>query len=532
MAIYFFKKKNQSNFIYILLICLFSFLINYHYSNLGVFPIDTFLHYDSAHKILNKEYPVRDYWIVSGFIVDFLQAIFFKALGTNWKSYILHSSIINIIISLLTYYFFKSINLSNLISFFYSICFSVVGYTISGTPFVDLHATYFCLIAFYFTVIAIKKPKKIFIWSIIIFFYLLAFFSKQVPTTYLAILNTIIFSIYFIVNKKFRVIQIIFFSFLFYILLFFSLLEFLQIDYIDFYAQYIDYPREFGSMRANDTNFSTLKFFNNYKFIILPFCLLSFLKVRKLIIEKEKIFSNDFLIFLIYSSLITSLLLHQILTKNQIFIYFLIPITFAYIHSELNIKKSRQKNFFLILILLINLFITLKYHIRYNENRKFHELANTNISEAQNANILDKSFNNLRWKTPFFNGTAIEEINLLREVREIINKKQTEIIIITHYLFLDSITTKKIYSLNRTYTLDGASVPTNKSKFFKYYKLYIIKNLIKKNIEEIYFIKKENINQKIIKNYIDNICYSIDENEIFFIYKLDLNCLVLSTKNI
>jgi len=174
----------------------------------------------------------------------------------------------------------------------------------------------------------------------------------------------------------------------------------------------------------------------------------------------------------------------------------------------------------------------LKYHIRYNENRKFHELANTNISEAQNANILDKSFNNLRWKTPFFNGTAIEEINLLREVREIINKKQKEIIIITHYLFLDSITTKKIYSLNRTYTLDGASVPTNKSKFFKYYKLYIIKNLIKKNIEEIYFIKKENINQKIIKNYIDNICYSIDENEIFFIYKLDLNCLVSSTKNI
>ena len=94
-------------------------------------------------------------------MVDFLQAIFFKVLGTNWKSYILHSSIINIIISVLTFYFFKSINLSNLISFFYSICFSVVGYTISGTPFVDLHATYFCLIAFYLTVIVIKNPKKI-----------------------------------------------------------------------------------------------------------------------------------------------------------------------------------------------------------------------------------------------------------------------------------------------------------------------------------------------------------------------------------
>ena len=68
-------------YLYLIILIPFSFLINLFYSNIGVFPIDTFLHYDSAFRILEKEYPIRDYWVVSGLIVDVIQAFFFKIIG-------------------------------------------------------------------------------------------------------------------------------------------------------------------------------------------------------------------------------------------------------------------------------------------------------------------------------------------------------------------------------------------------------------------------------------------------------------------
>ena len=71
------KSLFNTNFLNISLIFLFSFSINFYYAKLGSFPVDTFFHYDSAYNILNNEYPVKDYWIVSGFIVDIFQYLFF-----------------------------------------------------------------------------------------------------------------------------------------------------------------------------------------------------------------------------------------------------------------------------------------------------------------------------------------------------------------------------------------------------------------------------------------------------------------------
>ena len=71
--------QNKSIFKYLthfFIIILCSFFINFYYASIGAFPIDTFLHYDSAYRILNKEYPIRDFWVVSGFTIDFFQAFF------------------------------------------------------------------------------------------------------------------------------------------------------------------------------------------------------------------------------------------------------------------------------------------------------------------------------------------------------------------------------------------------------------------------------------------------------------------------
>ena len=77
------NKFYNSPFIYVFIIAIYSFCINFYYSNLGVYPIDTFLHYDSSYRILKNELPVKDYWIVSGFIVEYIQSIFWKLVETN-----------------------------------------------------------------------------------------------------------------------------------------------------------------------------------------------------------------------------------------------------------------------------------------------------------------------------------------------------------------------------------------------------------------------------------------------------------------
>jgi len=158
------KNSKFFNYIYLAIIIFFSFSINWKYSKYGVFPIDTFLHYDSAFRILNGEHPVKDFWIVSGFIVDYLQAFFFKMFEINWHAYIFHSSFFNLLISIFTYFLLINIKLEKTFALFYTLCLSLLAYTVSGTPFVDLHATFFCLFAVYSTILSIKKPSSKFYW--------------------------------------------------------------------------------------------------------------------------------------------------------------------------------------------------------------------------------------------------------------------------------------------------------------------------------------------------------------------------------
>ena len=63
--------------IFIIILILFSSLSNQYYGNIGIFPVDSFAHFDSGFRILLGEYPFKDYWIVSGPFVDYLQALFF-----------------------------------------------------------------------------------------------------------------------------------------------------------------------------------------------------------------------------------------------------------------------------------------------------------------------------------------------------------------------------------------------------------------------------------------------------------------------
>ena len=89
----------------ILIIFVISVSVNFYYGSIGVFPIDTFAFFDSANSINKGLLPIRDYWTSNGFLVDLIQSVFFKFFGSNWKIYLLHSSLINFLLALTTYKF-------------------------------------------------------------------------------------------------------------------------------------------------------------------------------------------------------------------------------------------------------------------------------------------------------------------------------------------------------------------------------------------------------------------------------------------
>ena len=97
---------NFSKILYPFLLFIFSVYVNNYYGSIGVFPIDSFAFFDSAYSINNGMIPFKDYWVMNGLIIDLIQSLFFNFLGTSWETYLLHSSMVNAIFALTTYFFF------------------------------------------------------------------------------------------------------------------------------------------------------------------------------------------------------------------------------------------------------------------------------------------------------------------------------------------------------------------------------------------------------------------------------------------
>ena len=331
--------------------------------------------------------------------------------------------------------------------------------------------------------------------------------------------GTLIF-LYIIIEKKYFLFKKIIFSFIFLIIIKKSIFTYLKIDFYNFYIQYFDFPLSIGSARIEDHKFSFNGFFSQFKFLILPLIFITYLKVKRILKKKSSIFEKDFFGFLILFSFIVCILYHQIMTRNQIFVYFIIPILFGLLYSELKLHNFKYKKYLLIAVLISVFLITFKYHLRFNENRKFHELENVEISKAQPASQIDKSLGYLLWVNPLFDGDPEEEIILIKKGIKKLNEQKDEIMLISDYLFLDSLTINKLNYPSRSNTLDGASIPTKNNKYFDYYKNFLQTKIKKNNIKNILFFKHEKISHRTFTDYVDETCYDKSDEEIFYVYKL------------
>ena len=169
---------NSLKFLYPFLLLILSVSVNNYYGSLGVFPVDSFAFFDSAYSINQGIVPFRDYWVMNGAIVDLIQSILFNFFGTSWTIYLLHSSLVNALFAIMTYFFFQNLGLNSHNSLFYSTLVTILAYPTVGVPFPDHHSIIFSIIGFYVLSFAILK-KNIFTGLFYQYLFLLVFFLSR-----------------------------------------------------------------------------------------------------------------------------------------------------------------------------------------------------------------------------------------------------------------------------------------------------------------------------------------------------------------
>ncbi len=497
---FFFNKEFSAT----LFLIIFSIIINQYYGNKGVFPHDSFSHFETGYRILLGDHPFKDYWIISGAFIDYLQGIFFYFFGINWQVYVFHASAVNALVTVSTYYLIRSFNLNIFYSFFYSLFFSVLAYPSSGTPFVDHHSTFFSLLGIYSLIFAIKT-EKFYYWIFFTILFFFAFLSKQVPSSYILFSILPIITYYCLIRKKYGPIIIIFFTSLLLVFLIILFGYINKIPLLSFLEQYIFYPPSIGESRLENLKISIPGFLNHFKFIFIALLPLLYANFKNIFTNNEYFKSNKFIYFLIIFFLIVTLIFHQILTRNQTYIFFLVPLLFAF--SQVYLGKT--KSWISYLLVLICLGITIKYHLRFNEGRKFHELFGANFNLSVDATLIDQKFKGLKWITP---GSKIpnDEVILINSLKDVLKKDERNIMVLSNYQFLSVILDRDFSSTTRWHIFDGTDYPQLGNKYYSSYQSLFKEILKRKEIEVIYTILP--VKNSHIYDYIPRECFK--ENKI------------------
>mgnify|MGYP001275244987 FL=1 len=502
------KEKLYKEAPILLGILIYAYLINWNSGNLGVMPIDSFGFLDTGYSIINGHLPIRDFWIFTGLIVDYMEAAFLYMFGNNWNSHLAHSSFMNIVGTIGLYFFLKNYNLKITYIVFYTLSFATLCYPLSGTPFAYLHAYIFSLLAIFNLLIAIKEKNK-FLWFLLPHICFFAFLSMQTPTAYILIILVVLIVFDFLRDKKFENLKFFILGSISSILLFLFFLFITQTPIINFIYQYILFPLTIGEGRITSKEIAYIslidqinfkRLIGEFKFIHIFFIPLIYLTLKN--IKKNNRDLNILNLTIIFS--VFAFFFNQLITANQIYIFSLIPILAAVLHINLNNLKINPKLFYV--IILVSLFVTVKFHFRFNIDRKFHDLENIDKHKAINANLVNKNFKNLKWISKL--DDPKNELIVIKEAMEVIVNDDREKTLITHYQFMSTILDKPLNILNRWYLWDNNTHPTENHKYFEFYKSLVNKNVKKNNVEVIYLLGQENeIKFENIKNYFTETCF-------------------------
>ena len=489
-------KTINNNLFSAALIFFFSTIVNYYFGFIGVNPLDNFTIYNSGYLVLNGEVPFKDYWVITGPFLDLFQSLFFKIAGVNWSSYVFHASLFNFFLSYFVFFSLKKLGLKNIYCLLYGLLTASTFYPTVGTPFVDHHAAFFSIVSLLTFILAINTKKNYF-WILIPVFLILGFFSKQTPTSYFGILILILSIYYFISHKDIKGLIISFTSSIitiFFVILFFYIYD---VNFYSFYEQYIKFPSSVGQERISAGGFldpfSFSRYILKFKLIHLSYLGILILLIKNIFKNKEFFLSKDFIVMLSIILASYILIIHQQMTLNSKFIFFIIPILCGfsqiYLHKfSKDHKKLKIAENLLLVFVLISTFYNFQ---KYVFQRQFIIIDSFfDKKKIFTTKIIDQK-SKFKWITHYSDDPEKEVKNIINAVNTIKSKQQNgeKYIVITDYQFIfSSFKLSNAVIVNKLYGY-GVSYPTNKNPNYDVYKKFFLAKVNNKSVKKIYFIK-------------------------------------------
>ena len=558
-------KENYTDYLRILLLLLFSFFICYYYGFKGIIPLDDFVNLNSGYRVFNGDLPFRDYYEITGPALSIIQSIFFNIFGLSWKSYVLHSSVINCITSIIIYIYFLNILENKNLSLIISILFAVLFYPNNGVPGVDHHAWALAIASLLLFNIGFEKKKYSYVFFSIFAFFI-SFFIKQVPAAYIFILMGILYFSQSIHEKKIIYLFRIILTTLVFLFLIIFMMRANGIDLQQVFQQYFLMLFNFGSERIIKIKIYLIK--ENLSQIYFLFFLI--FPTIFLFFKKKNINFSEKKFFIIILSLILSAFFYEIHTNNQAMTFALIPIIsglifqiqrnlkdetiLKYIYVSLiivcifkiiqfeanflylliifliaNFYLLKKKKFFFNLnfLLVIYLLVTSFYYFELNiKSRKYKDISfDKKIISFDGAKI-HKFFENFEWK---INSkiSADEYIKEKKDIISLLEKFEKNYIFITDYQFYNLILQKKDFSPVKYWSTE-ISYPSKKNKLRDNFEEFFFKKIIDNNIEYIIFDQTTStFNENILDYSFLSKCFEnkiIDEDLKLEIFKFRFNC--------
>ena len=339
------------------------------------------------------------------------------------------------------FYVLKKFKLNIFYCFLYSLFLSVLAYPSSGTPYVDHQSSYLSVMAVLSFILALNTNSKLW-WFILPIIFGISFLTKQAPTAYVFIIISFLSLIHFIFNfdlKKIIIgltgsLVILSFFFVFIFLgknsynVFYSSVYF--ISYVFWIKQtgrrILLYPLEFERIILR------------FKLIHLSGLILLIVVIKNGIQNYRYFISNEFLSLFALVSLTFSLIGHQLMTINGLYIYFLIPILIGFSHIYF-LKYFKDKVYIFYILIFLSTSSTIYYGYKYVHKRNFADLNNAKISRAIDAKYFDNKLSGLKWITPQYPENPKVEMLKLEEAINIIKNDNSNKAIVTDYQFISVI---------------------------------------------------------------------------------------------
>ena len=499
----------------ILTVLTFSFFISFYFGHQGLMPLDDLQNFNSGYRTLTGDFPFRDYYSITGPILDIWQGNIYKLFGISWQSLLLRASVMNCLYSLSIFIFLKKLKFTNLNCFFYSLSAGLLMYPTSGNPTVEHNSLILSSLATLLFLIALIKNKKNYIF-ISIFIFFISFFTKQVPTGYFVIFCIFIYMSKIFSNYNWKIL----FNFLVYstilFLIFLIYFYFNGVLFQDIFDQYIIIAMNLGESRLNNINL-TFIYENVSKlffllFMLIPSFYLSYV-TKKLNLS----------VILIGLSLV--IVFYELHSNNQPITFSLLPLfisLFYFFYSKENLELQFIRYFFYIVIVyafyrilrfeifyififisillifyfkhkpsisslcLIYLFITsCLYFEKYIKIRAWDDLSKNDLIESFDAGTIDPKFKYLKWKTVYFEKID-EEKKLIFSTLDYLKNldKDVNYLLVSDYQIYNAILDRKDFSPVK-YWFQDATYPSRDHNLRKKFEIFFKSKIIKNNVKEI-----------------------------------------------